>query len=69
MNGCPVIGCAGEPHSCDPLDRHAFDGQEDQGVRLAAWVKPMNFGQSHTWVWTAFTEMTIDAQHQMEDAR
>lgn len=67
MNTCPVPGCAGEPHTCDAMDRHAFDPPEEQGVRLNAWLEPMTFGASQSWVWLAFTEMTIDAQHQQKE--
>lgn len=58
---CPVIGCEGEPHSCDPIERHAFDPPEETGARLNAWLAPMEFGATQSWVWLAFTQMQIDA--------
>lgn len=63
MSTCPVPGCAGEPHTCDAMDRHAFDPPEEQGVRLNAWLAPMDFAAPTTILaWTAYTEAAIDRQ-------
>lgn len=66
MTDCPVAGCAGEPHTCDAIDRHAFDVPEESGVRLNAWLAPMEFGPSSIWIFTSMTEMTI-ANHQKQE--
>ena len=67
MIECPVPGCGAltpAAHICDPLDRHAFDGPEPQGVQLAASVRPMDFGNSNTWIWFAFRDRQMDQAHQ-----